>query len=222
MNARLTWAIAGAVLLLGACATSNTHPPTWEGLALVAQKRFDAVYLKPDADFTRYTGILMDPLEVSFDRNWDPRAGTSSLRQADTERIRRALADEFSKVFERTLTADGRLRLVTEAGPHTLHLQPEIVDLYINAPDMSLQSSGRVVAYTVDPGRMTLVANFRDGATGTLLARVVDEKQGMESSQLQVTNVVTNTADARRALQQWANSIRDGLDAVKSMARAPR
>lgn len=222
MNPRATWAIAGAVLLLGACATSTSHPPAWEGLELVAQKRFDAVYLKPDANFARYTAILMDPLEVSFDRNWDPRPDTSSLRRADTERIQRALAEEFGKVFERTLAADGRFRWVTAAGPHTLHLQPAIVDLYINAPDTSLQTSARVVAYAVDPGRMTLVANFRDGATGTLLARVVDEKQGMESSHLQVTNVVTNTADARRALQQWANAIRDGLYAVQSMAPAPR
>jgi len=213
--------LAAATLLLGACATPG--PATsWEGLDLVAQKKFDAVYLKRDADLVRYTEIMLDPLQVSFDRNWDPRPGYTSLQRADTGRIQRALADEFRKVFEQTLTADGRFRLVTEAGPATLHIQPAIVDLYITAPDMSMQTAGRVVTYTVDPGRMTLAADFRDGATGTLLGRVVDEKQGMDKGYLQVTNVVTNTADARRALQQWANAIRDGLDAVKTMAPANR
>jgi hypothetical protein len=214
--------LATATLLLGACATAPGPATSWEGLDLVAQKKFDAVYLKRDADFARYTEIMLDPLQVSFDRNWDPRPGYTSLQRADTGRIQRALADEFRKVFEQTLTADGRFRLVTEAGPATLHIQPAIVDLYINAPDLAMQTPGRVVTYTVDPGRMTLAADFRDGATGALLARVVDEKQGMGKGHLQVTNVVTNTADARQALQQWANAVRDGLDAVKAMAPANR
>lgn len=220
MNSPRTWATAGLALLLVACATTSPYPANWEGLDLVQQKRFDAVYLKSDASFARYTEILLDPLAVSFDRNWDPRPGTSPLRRADTEQIQRALAEEFRKVFEQTLTADGKFRLVTEAGPATLHIQPAIVDLYINAPDTSMQSAGRIVTYTVDPGRMTLAANFRDGATGTLLGRVVDEKQGMERSYLQVTNVVTNTADARLALKQWARAVREGLDTVQSMAPA--
>lgn len=220
MNQPVLTALACTALLLGACATTTSESPTWEGLDLVKQKRFDAVYLKPDADFARYSEILLDPLEVSFDRNWDPRAGSTSLRRADTEQIQRALADEFRKVFERTLTADGRFRLVNVAGPATLHIQPAIVDLYINAPDTSMQTAGRVVTYTVDPGRMTLAANFRDGTTGALLARVVDEKEGMERGYLQITNVVTNTADARQAMQQWANAVRDGLVALKTMAPA--
>lgn len=212
--------LAGAALLLSACATAPKQPQTWDGLDLVAQKRFDAVYLKPDANLARYTEIMLDPLQVSFDRNWDPRAGTATLREVDTGRIKQALADEFQKVFAAALTADGKYRLVTEAGPETLHITPQIIDLYINAPDMSMQTAGRVRSYTVDPGRMTLTAEFRDGASDTLLARIVDKKQGMDSGYLQITNSVTNLADARRAMTQWARAIREGLDTARTMAPA--
>lgn len=213
--------LAVTTLLLAACVTPPP-PQSWEGLDLVAQKRFDAVYLRPDASFARYSEIMLDPLEVSFDRNWDPRAGTSPLTRVDTGQIKRVLADEFRRIFEEALTADGKYRLVTEAGPATLRISPAIVDLYINAPDVSMQSAARITSYTLEPGRMTLTAGFRDGESDTLLARVVDRKQGMQSNYLQVTNNVTNLADARRAMTQWARSIREGLDTARAMAPADR
>jgi hypothetical protein len=42
----------------------------------------------------------------------------------------------------------------------------------------------------------------------------------MESSTLQITNSVTNIADARRAMKQWATAIRAGLDAARAMTPA--
>ena len=214
------WSLTGTALLLAACATAPAPRQTWDGLELRPQKMFDAMYVKPRADFARYTEILLDPLQVSFDRNWDPRAGSVSLQEVDTARIKRVLAEEFRKVFEETLPAGGRYRIVTEAGPATLHIVPTIVDLYINAPDMSRQTAGRVISLTVDPGRMTLAADFRDGESNTLLARIVDRKQGIEGNTLQITNSVTNIADARRAMQRWATAIREGLDAARTLTPA--
>ncbi len=210
---------AAMALLLAACATT---PParTWEGLELFPQKKFDAVYVKPGATLARYTEIMLDPLEVSFDRNWDPNAGSPGFRRVDTERIKQALAAEFRKVFTETLAADGKYRIVTASGPDTLHITPRIVDLYINAPDTSLTTAGRVRTYTVDPGRMTLAAEFRDGDSDTLLARVVDRRQGMEHGQFQITNAVTNLADARRVMTQWAKAIREGLASARALAGA--
>lgn len=215
------WGLACITLLLGACATVPKQPQTWEGLDLYPQKRFDAVYLKPNASFARYTEILIDPLEVSFDKNWDPGSRSVTLGRVDTGEIKQALAEEFRKVFEETLAADGRYRIVGTAGPSTLRIVPAIVDLYINAPDASLQTAGRVRSYTVDPGRMTLAAQFHDGESGTLLARVVDRKQGTDSGEFQITNRITNIADARRAMKQWATAIRAALDTARAMAPAP-
>ncbi|MGE0581989.1 MAG: DUF3313 family protein [Steroidobacteraceae bacterium] len=204
--------LMGAALLLAACATTPVPRQTWDGLEPYPQKKLDAVYVRPQADFARYPEILLDPLQVSFDRNWDPGSGSVSLRDVDTAHIKQVLAAEFRKVFEEAFSAGGRYRIVTAAGPGTLRISPAIVDLYINAPDRSMQTAGRVRSYTVDPGRMTLTADFRDGESGTLLARVVDRKQGVERGYFEITNSVTNVADARRAMKQWANAIRAGLD----------
>lgn len=212
---------AAAALALAACATSPPPRQTWDGLELYPQKRLDAVYVKPHAALGRYTEILLEPLQVSFDKNWDPRAGSASLREVDTEQIKRVLAEEFRKVFAEALAASGNYRIVTEAGPSTLRIVPAIVDLYINAPDVSMQTAGQVRSYTVDPGRMTLEATFRDGESGTLLARIVDRKQGVDSGYLQITNRVTNIADARRAMRSWATAIREGLDTARAMAPGP-
>lgn len=211
---------AATLLLLSACATVPKPAETWEGLELYPQKKFDAVYLRPHADLARYTEIMLDPLEVSFDRNWDPNPASAGLQRVDTERIKRALADEFRKVFTEVLSADGKYRIVTESGPRTLHITPEIIDLYINAPDVSLSTAGSVRMYTVEPGRMTLAAEFRDGASGTLLARVIDRREGMDRGYLQITNAVTNLADARRVMSRWARTIREGLDTAHAMAGA--
>jgi hypothetical protein len=212
------WSLAGVVLLLAACAaTPSRQQQAWGELVLYPQQRFDAVYVRPQASLAPYTEILLDPLQVSFDRNWDPRAGSVSLRDVDTARIKRVLAEEFRKVFEETLAADGKFRIVDAAGSATLHLSPAIIDLYINAPDASLATAGRVRSYTVDPGHMTLTLDIRDGASDTLLAHVIDRKEGVERSDLQVANSVTNTADARRVMKQWARAIREALDAARTL-----
>jgi hypothetical protein len=71
---------------------------------------------------------------------------------------------------------------------------------------------GALRAYTLEPGDMTMVLEVRDGPTGQILARVVDEKTGHQDTYLQVTNAVTNTADFRRAFRAWARQLRAGLD----------
>ena len=42
----------------------------WDGLVRVKAKKLDYVYLAPEADFRRYTKVLIDPTEVSFRKNW--------------------------------------------------------------------------------------------------------------------------------------------------------
>jgi hypothetical protein len=61
---------------------------------------------------------------------------------------------------------------------------------------------------------MTLVAELRDSVTGEILARAVDGRSGRNTGMWTVTNRVTNTADARRAIRVWARALRDALDEV--------
>jgi hypothetical protein len=81
-------------------------------------------------------------------------------------------------------------------------------------------SPGRSRTYTASTGRMTLVAELRDSMTGELLARAVDARSGRSGGTWQVTNRVTNTADARRAMGIWATALRQALDEMYGRAKA--
>jgi hypothetical protein len=211
-----TIALALAAAGLAGCATQQPAE-SWDGLVLRPNTRLDAVYVQPGADIPAYKSVMIDPLEVSFDKNWDPnrdvRGVSGRLSEEDIQAIREELAKLFREEFAKEL-AKGGYRVVTTPGPETLRMLPAVTDLYINAPDR--MEPGRSTTYTTETGRMTLVAELRDSVSGDVLARVVDRQQSRDSGMMQVTNRVTNTADARRAIDVWAKALRNALDELNS------
>lgn len=211
--------VALATLLLAlavtGCATSERGATEWDGLVRQPGTRLNAVFVKPDAEIPAYRNILLKPAQVQFARNWDPNRGgrraSSRLDAADMAAIQDNLASMFQDIFREELSAGG-YQLVTEAGPDTLVVIPAIVDLYITAPDTV--TAGRSRTYTANSGRMTLVLELRDSITGETLARAVDTRSGRGSGTMMITNRVTNTGDARRAIRIWAQALRSGLDSL--------
>jgi len=201
----------GATILTG-CASTDAVTE-WDGLVRQPNTRLNAVFVKPDAQVVAYRSVMLDPVQVSFDRNWDPNRGTRStsarLNADDIASIKSDLAELFREIFRDEL-ARGGYQLVDQPGPETLRVTPAIINLFINAPDTS--APGRTRTYTADSGRMTLVVELRDSETGTLLARAVDTQTGRNAGMWTITNRVTNTADARRAIGVWASALRRGLD----------
>ncbi len=191
-------------------------PKTWEGLEQRPVKGLDLVYVRPGAQLQGYKSILIDtPVEVAFDRNWDPNEGVRSttrrMSASDIQAIKTEMAAEFHKVFADEL-AKGGYALVDQVRDDTLRLHAQIANVFINAPDR--MEPGRVTSYTMESGRATLELELRDGATGQLLARVVDEKTAPRSGTLQVTNSVTNSADFRQAVRSWARRLVKELDSL--------
>lgn len=213
---RATRAALGlALVALAACATRQGPAPTWEGLELQPSKRFDVVYLQPGADFSVYRSVILDPAQVAFAKDWDPnrdvRGVSRRLNAEDLQAIKDGLAGIVREIFAEELEKGG-YSLVDAPAYDVLRLTPAIVDLYINAPDR--MEPGRSTTYTTDAGRMTLVLEVRDSVTGDLLARVVDAKGGRDTGMMTITNRVTNTAEARRAVRSWAEGLRKGFDRV--------
>ena len=208
---------AGAFVLAG-CASTDAVTE-WDGLVRQPNTRLNAVFLKPNAQVAAYRSVMLDPLQVSFDSNWDPNRGTRSmsarLNADDVAAIKSDLAELFREIFRDEL-ARGGYQLVDQPGPETLRVTPAIINLFINAPDTS--APGRTRTYTADSGRMTLVAELRDSETGTLLARAVDTQTGRNAGMWTISNRVTNTADARRAIGVWASALRRGLDELYGKA----
>ena len=210
-----------ATTLAGCASTRSAPPDEWDGLVLRPGTRLGAVFVKPDAEIVAYRSVMLDPIEVSFARNWDPNRGgrsqVSRLNADDVQAIQSGLADLFRETFRAEL-ARGGYQLVEVAGPDTLRVTAAIVDLYVTAPDT--MTAGRSRTYTANSGRMTLVAELRDSVTGEILARAVDARSGRTTGTMDFTNRVTNTADARRAINVWARALREALDEMYGRASA--
>ena len=145
----------------------------------VETKAVDAVYRRPDATLSGYSKLLLRlPVEVQFAKNWKPESSSSVLYQMtppDREKIKSELAQAFADVVRRDLEKGG-YPLVTEPGADVLEIQAAIVNLYINAPDVSMQTAGSSRVYTTEAGEMTLILQLHDSVTGQLLARAYDRR----------------------------------------------
>lgn len=205
---------------LVACQTTKQSPidelSTQEGLQRAEVKGVDAVYRRPGANLAPYNKLLVRPVYVEFSKNWKPEHDSDLYRmnEPDREKIRQGLADLFAEVMVKELESEGGYQLVNEPAADVLEVRPAIVNLYITAPDVSMQTAGRVRTYTADAGEMTLVVELRDSVTGTLLARAFDRREGNDMT-WQWTNSVTNTADARRIITGWADTLRNALDTAR-------
>ena len=224
---RITRPFSLALIVLGAAAAAllpamaaDEPPKEWDGLARVSSKKLDHLYKLPEADFSGYKRVRLDPIEVEFDKNWKPnqneRSSSRRLTNEDLERIKKALAEEFRKVFTEELTKNG-YPVVEESDDDVLRVSAAIVNLYITAPEK--MSAGRSRTYTTSAGHMTLAVELRDSVTGKLMARAVDSVQGRDTGNFMVTNSVTNMSSARTALSKWAVVLREGLDDATGRAK---
>lgn len=191
-----------------------------EGLVRVHIKGVDTVYASRDADLGRYKKVMLDPIEVSFQRGWDPHLAGTPITADEKQEIRRGHAHVLKDEFVAELGRSGRYPVVDTAGEDVLRVKAEIRDLSINAPD--LMRPGIVRRYTISTGEMTLVAELRDSVTGELIARVIDRRRDPDSPWLELTTRVTNEAAARRAAAHWARLLREQLDAARAVDHPAR
>jgi hypothetical protein len=114
-------------------------------------------------------------------------------------------------VFTKTLT-DGGYQVVAEAGDGVLAVMPNVVNLYINAPD--IPAAGRTRTYTMNAGSAGLALLVSDSVTGTLLAAAFDQVRG--ESSMRWTSSMGNRAAANAMLKTWANQFKRELDAARA------
>jgi hypothetical protein len=199
-------------------AAAPTMPPTFEGLVRVASKNLDAVYLLPGADFGVYKKVLIDPVEVSFSREWmRGTSGSGTIRrrvdEKDAQQIADAMRSGFADIFAAAFAKTG-YEVVTSAGPDVLRLSPGIVNLYISAPASATARTART--YTVDAGEATLALQARDSTTGALLGVAIDRRRTRSSDRLEVASSTANRAAFEDLFRQWARICTVGLEALKS------
>ncbi len=208
---------AVALLSLGwATAVNAAKPPqtTEDGLELTKSKKVGLLYTRPGINLAGYTKVMLDPVQVAFSKNWDPRDyGRLGLSSKDVQKIREDVAALAHETFDKVLTGGGYPE-VTEAGENVLKVTCYVVDLYVSAPDK--MEAGRSRSYVRSAGSMVMVVELRDSVTGTLLARAYDRKEASDNGGFMWANSVSNRAEAETMFRSWADKLKLALDAAKS------
>jgi hypothetical protein len=224
MKTTIAGGLAALLWLAAPLATAADDADTWDGLTRIKPKRIDTAFVLPGADFSKYTKLMMDPVEVAFKKDWakDYNNDAATLSQRLTpehiEKTAQAARDAFTEVFTEEFAKAG-LELVTEPGPDVLRVRPGVVDLYITAPDT--MTSGRSRTYTRESGSATLFLEVRDSVNGTLLGRALDARATRDTGTIQMSNRVVNLADFKALFRRWADTVVKGFQDLREMSPIP-
>ena len=209
-------------LLVTAPAFAKKYPDVSDdGLQRIDHKSLDAVYWREGATLAGYDQVMIDDIEVSFRKNWQRdqnsarRGASNRVTAEDMTRIREAVAEGFRDAFVKALTEAG-FEVVDAPGDSVLALEPSIVDLDVNAPDISMRQAGRTNTYTTSAGQMTLNMALFDSGSNSLIGRVIDERRARDTGQLQFSNSITNRQEANLMFRRWANALVKALQEAEA------
>ena len=217
---------AGLALVCSVRLAANEPPPeaTYDGLHLYKQTKQRIAYVRPGATFTQYKRLAVYDCYVEFSKEWvehynrDQSDPSRQIRASDIERAKKALQDDFTKIFTEELQQRGRYQVTDTPGPDVLILRPALINIQVSAPD--LISPGRSATFVQSAGTMTIYLELWDSASNTILARVIDAKVD-PSVYGQRSSSVTNRAAADRMMRSWADELRSRLDFVRGKDVAP-
>jgi hypothetical protein len=206
------------VLLLSwiaACAPQPTVPvdvpsTDLDGLQQVSSKYFDAAFVRPGVDFSRYRQLLVGGSELAF-RSPDTARQQFPLTIEQKDRFRL----ELDKQFAAELANSKNLALADEVGPDTLEVKVRVQDILATVPAQATGGSAWGSLSLRALGEATLVIELYNSESGELLARVYDRRaiEGVAVAQKQAAPL-TRWADVEAMCKQWASTVRERLDVL--------
>jgi hypothetical protein len=203
------------LLLLALCMSvpaSGKPPANWDGLVQVPSKRADYLYLRPGADFRQYNAILLEPVEVAFQKNWQKemnrsRSGLSKVSNADVRRTIERAQGKLSAIFEKRFRTTG-LQIVTAPAENVMSVFVAVANVAVTAPE--IRSAGRAHTFAREAGSGVLVIEVRDSLSGELLGRAVDHDYAGDNMIL-LRDSGSNWADFEQMFDDWAKISADGF-----------
>jgi hypothetical protein len=217
-NVIRTTAIGMGLTLLGGCVVNA--PPvaetTVDGLERVQAKQVDTLYVKRGTSLAQYKQVMLDSVELAFKADWQARHPEVSA--SDITRIRSQGAGVFYEIFSAALSRQHGYPITAQPGPDVLRISATISELDVAATP---GTGGTQRMHVVSPSDLTLLMELRDSQSGALLVRAVDKEKGRTFGNLTVEDAVSNSAEARRALEMWAGLLRAALDAARGSPQAP-
>ena len=215
------WVKLGVALLalaLGGVAAPARLPDTWDGLHKVPAKRFDAVFLLPNADFRPYTKVMIDPTQVAFRKDWqrdtNRMRSTRRITDRDIDKVVVEARTKFDAALAKAFEQAG-YSIVSAPGSDVLRVSTAIINVYVTAPDRGMAGTSRT--YSREAGEATLALEARDSRTGALLGRAVDQKAAGNFGPY-IRDRVSNRADFERLFATWAKISAAGLGELKELS----
>ena len=188
-----------------------------DGLQKVNVKGLELAYARPGASLAAYKRVKLDPVEVQFDKSWEPTRTGSRIKLGPEERekiranVARLVEEEFTKVLQK----GGAYQITTDSAPDVLRVKASVLNVYINAPADT--GAGRSKTYVSSAGQMTLLAELSDSASGQMLARVADRREGNRMARMERAEPGDNEGAARDVAASWAQILRKALDKARSI-----
>jgi hypothetical protein len=200
---------------LAACTASL--PPaetTADGLVRVPSRPEGGVFRKPDADFTRYKRLMIEPLTVEFLKGW--RKQHPDVSDSEVRRIEVETRKNFLEVFTGILVDEGPFELTEVREADVLSVIPRMLDLNIPAPES--ESDTGFSSYSPRLVSMQMTGELRDAVSGDILLRVemIDSEDRYKVSQISGPNRITNAREIRDGLERWSRLVREAIDVAKA------
>ncbi|MEM1113791.1 MAG: DUF3313 family protein [Pseudomonadota bacterium] len=225
---RNAFAIACIATLVAACTGTpeiQTGPDaeTIEGtnLTRVDNTRAEMAYRDPQADFTGFKRVLIQPLGVDNIEVIQPSNSYSTVGRGNwelTEQDKTNLQNAFMDAMVKQLEDKGSFPIADEPGDDVLEIDAKLLAIAPNAPkdDFSSRPTGRSRVYTEGAGSMAVMVAFGDSETGEVLALIKDSRTA--TGFWGQNNSVSNLADVRRMFTSWATQINTGLERLQAEA----
>lgn len=197
------------VALLSASFALADEAARFDGLEAVDSNRLSHVHRAPEADFRRYRQVVIDDVTVDFARGWERRVRQSGylLRGEDVDRIRADVAAVVRESYAEHLRSRGYevVPALADAGPDALRVSPRLVDVDVYPTDVGNNRFSVVRGRSI--GELTLDIDYRDAASGALLASVQDRKLDRWPGAPVTRNQATFDSRLQRIVEQWAEAL---------------
>lgn len=215
-----TLIVLSFALVAGCAADRPPEEITTDGLVRVPSRSVGGVYRAPEASFTQYRRIILEPPSISFIKDW--REKHPEVKDAEFTRMRAETVKLFRDEFAREFVERGPYTFADDPAPDVLLVVPAIEELDIVAPDT--QDATRTDSYTNGPVTMKVTGDLRDSSTGKVVGRVIMLPSGERYpfNEMRLANRGTNAHDQRQVFAKWARLVREALNVAKTeRPRAP-
>jgi hypothetical protein len=210
-------------LLLGSCATrtprisSQPGAGIYEHLYVLEKSRVDIAYVDPTVDYSRYSKVLVQPLNFDETEIVQPPQSSARLYRSkfELDDNDKAEIDKRCKgAMVEYLQNKGSFAVVDRPGQDVLTLSVSVLEIKPNAPKDDLRPGS--IVYTESTGSMTMSAVLSDSVSGKPVAMMVDDIKD-RNDMWGVNNRVTNLADVSIMFASWARVLNSSLEQLRDI-----